>query len=80
MDALIEAGHIQTSALKGNIPIPVGPVVEEGEYNHKRYSLRTNPPLDLSIVAIEEYLSKLMRVQEIIIENKAHSSIPIGGL
>ena len=55
-------------------------VIEEGEHNFKRYSLRINPPLDLSIVAIEKYLARQMRVQEIIIENKPYSTIPYGGL
>ena len=41
--AIMEAGQVKIVALKGAITAPTGPVVEEGEVNFKRYSLRANP-------------------------------------
>ena len=37
VDAIVEAGHIHDLSLRGTIPIPTGPVIEEGEHNFKRY-------------------------------------------
>ena len=54
--AITEAGKIQIKALKGSVTIPTGPVIEEGDVNFKRYSLRLNPPLDMSIEEIEAYI------------------------
>ena len=68
-------------ALKGAITAPTGPVVEEGEVNYKRYSLRANPALDMSIEEIAEYLEGLgVKVREIILETKGNTSIPCGGI
>ena len=51
--SIIDNGRVEIKALKGDITLPTGPVVEEGEVNYKRYSLRLNPPLDMSIEEIE---------------------------
>ena len=79
--AIIEAGKIQIKALKGSVTLPTGPVVEEGEVNYKRYSLRLNPPLDMSVEEIEGYLRGLdIRIREIIWETKGGLGIPCGGI
>ena len=79
--AIIEAGKVQIKALKGAITVPTGPVVEEGEVNYKRYSLRLNPSLDMSGEEIEEYLRGLdIKVREIILETKGGAGIPCGGI
>ena len=47
--------------------MPTGPVVEYGIVNHLKYSLRCNPPLDMDISEITEYLLSLrIKVKEII--------------
>ena len=50
--SIMEAGQVKIVALKGAIIAPTGPVVEEREVNYKRYSLRANPSLDMSIEEI----------------------------
>ena len=79
--AIIEAGKVQIKALKGAITVPTCPVVEEGEVNYKRYSLRLNPSLDMSVEEIEEYFRGLdIKVREIILETKGGTGIPCGGI
>ena len=79
--AIIEAGKIQINSLKGDITTPTGPVIEEGEVNYKRYSLRLNPSLDMSMEEIEEYLRNLgIKVREIIWETRGGLGIPCGGI
>ena len=79
--AIMDAGKITIATLKGAVEIPVGPVVEPGAANYKRYSLRCNPPLTLSIEEIEEYLNQQgMQVREIIVENKYNLPFSYGGI
>ena len=80
-DAIIEAGNIRINTLRGSIPAPTGPVVEEAEFNYKRWSLRCHPPLDMNIQEIESYLIQLnIRPREFIIETKDKVNVPCGGL
>ena len=79
--SIIENGRIEVKALKGDITLPTGPVVEDGEVNYKRYSLRLNPPLDMSVEEIEQYLNSVdASVREIIWETKGGTGIPCGGI
>ena len=79
--AIMEAGQVKIVALKGAIIAPTGPVVEEGEVNYRRYSLRANPSLDMSIEEIAQYLEGLrIKVREIILETKGNTNIPCGGI
>ena len=65
---MIEAQYITVQSLAGAVYLPTGPVVEYGTVNYQKYSLRCNPPLDLDLYEIEEYLSdKGIKVKEIII-------------
>ena len=79
--AITEAGKIQIKALKGTVTIPTGPVIEEGDVNFKRYSLRLNSRLDMSIEEIETYIrGKGILPREIIWETKGGIGIPCGGI
>lgn len=67
---LIDAQYITVQSLAGAVYLPTGPVVEYGNVNYQKYSLRCNPPLDLDLYEIEEYLcGKEIKVKEIIIQN-----------
>ena len=79
--SIMEAGKILIKSLKGTITVPTGPVIEDGEVNFKRYSLRLNPPLDMSLEEIEEHIrGQSITPREIIWETKGKTGIPCGGI
>ena len=72
---------MRIQSLQGAVHLPTGPVVEYGIVNHQKYSLRCNPPLDLNIKEIENYLKESgIKVKEIIIETAYNQKLPVGGL
>ena len=78
---IINAQYIKIEATEGAIYVPTGPVVEYSIVNHQKYSLRCNPPLDMDLVEITEYLHSIgVKVKELIIQTDHKADLPCGGI